>query len=169
MLSLYKFFASKGQMFGFLLGVALVAITILSVVLGIDSAGYAVGDDFNKMMKAEGNTETFEFFNLVAYIPPILVLLIIAIMVLFGIMQLVKNPKGSMKILIGLAIVAILGFIFYSTSISESTGRLGALIDKFEVSDTASKFISAGLKTVLSLFGGAIVLMFVSEIRNLFK
>ena len=102
-------------------------------VLGIDSAGYAVGDDFNQMMKADGNTETFEFFNLVAYIPPFLVIVIIAIMVIFGIVQLVKNPKGSMKILVGLAIVAILGFIFYSTSEAESTGRLGMLIDKFEV------------------------------------
>ena len=156
-------------MFGFLLGVALVAITLLSVIMGIDSAGYTVGEDFNKMMKADGNTETFEFFNLVAYIPPILVIAIIAIMVIFGIIQLVKNPKGSMKILVGLAVVAILAFIFYSTSESESTGRLGLLIDKFEVSNTASKMISAGLKTVLSLFGGAIVLMFASEIRNLFK
>ena len=169
MLSLYRFFTSKGQMFGFLLGVALVAITLLSVIMGIDGAGYTVGEDFNKMMKTEGNTETFEFFNLVAYIPPILVILIIAIMVIFGLLQLVKNPKGSMKILIGLAVVAILAFIFYSTSVSESTGKLGLLIDKFEVSETASKMISAGLKTVLSLFGGAIVLMFVSEIRNLFK
>ena len=156
-------------MFGFLLGLALVAITLISVVTGIDGAGYEVGTDFNKMMKTEGNTETFDFFNLVAYIPPILVFLIIGIMILFGILQLVKNPKGSMKILIGLAIVAVLAFIFYSSSESESAGKVGFLLDKFEVGNTASKAISAGIKTVLTLLGGAVFLMIASEIRNLFK
>lgn len=169
MLSLYRFFASKGQMFGFLLGIALVALTLISVISGIDGAGYEIGTDFNKMMKTEGNTETFDFFNLVAYIPPILVILIIAIMVLFGIIQLVKNPKGSVKILAGLAIVAVLAFIFYSSAVSETDGKVGFLLDKFEVGTTASKMISAGIKTVLTLLGGAVVLMVASEIRNLFK
>ncbi len=169
MLSLYRFFASKGQMFGFLLGLALVALTIISVITGIDGAGYEIGTDFNKMMKTEGNTETFDFFNLVAYIPPILVGLIIAIMLIFGIVQLVKNPKGSLKVIIGLAIVAVLAFIFYSSAVSESTGKVGLLLDKFEVGNTASKGITAGIKTVLSLLGGAVFLMIASEIRNLFK
>lgn len=169
MLSLYKFFTGKGQMVAFLLGVGLVLLTLLTAVSGIKSAGYSVGEDFNKIMKSEGNTETFDFFDLVAFIPPILVVTIIGIILLFGLMQIINNPKGSMKILGGFIVILALAFIFYSMSEMETTGKIAELHKKFDVSENSSKWISAGIKSVGVLFGGALVLMFVSEIRNLFK
>ncbi len=171
MLSLYKFFTGKGQMVAFLLGVGLVLLTLLTAISGIKNAGYSVGEDFNKIMKSEGNTETFDFFDLVAFIPPILVISIIGIILLFGIMQIINNPKGSIKILGGFIVILAIAFIFYSTSEMETTGRIAELHkpSEFNVSETASKWISAGIKSVGVLFGGALVLMFLSEIRNLFK
>ena len=169
MVSLYKFFTGKGQMVGFLLGVGLVLLTIATVVGGIRNAGYDIGEDFNAMLKAEGNKETFDFFQMVPLIPAILVIAIFVIIVLFGIKQIVDNPKGSMKILAGLGVLLILAFVFYSISDPETAGKIGILHEKFNVSDTASKWISGGLKSVLSLLGLGLGLIVVSEIRNLFK
>ena len=169
MLSLYKFFTGKGQMVGFLLGVGLVLLTILTVIGGIRNAGYEIGDDFNAMMKSEGNTETFDFFDLVAWIPTVLVIAIIGIILLFGIKQIIDNPKGSIKILGGFAVVLVLAFIFYSMSDAETAGKIGELHEKFSVSETASKWISGGLKSVLTLLGAGLLLIVLSEIRNLFK
>ena len=169
MLSLYKFFTGRGQMVGFLLGVGLVLITILTAVTGIKNAGYDVGEDFNRILKSDGNTETFDFFDLVTIIPTALVIIIIGVIIIFGIMQLISNPKGSLKILGGFAALLVIAFIFYSMAEPETAGKIGELHKKFEVSDTASKWISGGIKSVGVLFGGALLLMFVSEIRNLFK
>jgi len=169
MLSLYKFFTGKGQMVGFLLGVGLVLITILTAVTGMRSAGYSTGEDFNRILKSESNTETFDFFNLVTLIPTALVLLIIGVIIVFGVIQLVSNPKGSIKILGGLAALLIIAFVFYSMAEPETTGKIGMLHEKFDVSDTASRWISGGIKSVGVLFGASLLLMFVFEIRNLFK
>ena len=169
MLSLYKFFTGRGQMVGFLMGVGLVLLTILTAVSGIKSAGYDVGEDFNRILKSEGNTETFDFFNMVTWIPTALVILIIGVIIIFGIMQLISNPKGSIKILGGLAALLVIAFVFYSMAEPETTGKIGMLHEKFEVSDTASKWISGGIKSVGVLFGGALLTMFLFEIRNLFK
>lgn len=169
MLSLYKFFTGKGQMVSFLLGVGLVLITILTAVTGIKSAGYDVGEDFNRILKSEGNTETFDFFNLVTLIPTALVILIIGVIILFGIMQLISNPKGSIKILGGFGVLLLIAVVFYSMAEPETTGKIGMLHEKFNVSDNASRWISGGIKSVGVLFGGALLLMFVFEIRNLFK
>jgi len=168
--SLYNLFSAKGQMFAFLLGVALVAIILISAITGLGSAGYDVGTDLNQILKSPGNTETFDFFNLVVALPRILVILAIALIFIFGIMQLVKNPKGSLKVLAGFGVVAILFFVFYSMAVPETgDSRLAMLHGKFDITETASKLISGGIKTVLTLGIGAILLMVVSEVLNLFK
>ncbi len=155
-------------MVAFLLGVALVLITLMQAISGI-TAKYEMGEDLNKILKNPESTETFDFFNLVAYIPPVLVIIIIAIILIFGIMQIINNPKGSIKILAGFGVLLLLAFAFYAMSEPETAGRIGMLHEKFGVSDTASKWISGGIKSVGVLIGGALLLMFVSEIRNLFK
>lgn len=156
-------------MFAFFLGVGLVLLTILTAVTGMKSAGYSVGEDFNAILKSDGNTETFDFFNLVAAIPTVLVIAIIVIAILFGIKQIVDNPKGSIKILAGFAAIVILAFVFYSMSSPETGGKIGELHEAFKVTDTASKWISGGLKSVLTLLGAGLLFIVGAEIRNLFK
>ena len=93
----------------------------------------------------------------------------ILIAVAFGIYGLVTNIKGSMKVILGLLGIIVLFTILYVTSDVETAGRLGMLTEKFEVSDTVSKLISAGIKTFMIGFVIAALSAIVMEVLNLFK
>jgi hypothetical protein len=89
--------------------------------------------------------------------------------VLFGIYQMVTNPKAAIKAIIGIAILLVLFFALYSTSSPESTGIVANAVEKFGITDGQSQFISAGIKSTLILGGLAALAFVVSEITNLFK
>jgi len=59
--------------------------------------------------------------------------------------------------------------IVYNVSQPETSEKMVELAAEFNVSDTTSKLISAGLWTVLGLIGVACVSFIFSEIRNAFK
>ena len=155
-------------MFAFVLGLVVVLLILGSVVFGLSGAGYDTSTDLVQILK-NSETEEFNFFNLVVTLPIILIGLALLFAVGFSLMQLLSDPKGSMKALIGLAVVVILFVVFYSMAAPETSGRIAMLHDKFGITDTASKLISGGIKTTLTLVGAAALLMVISEIRNLFK
>ncbi len=168
MLSIYKFFVSRGQTFSFLLGLVVVVIVVATAISGIGSAGYDMGTDLNEVLK-NNSEETFDFFNAAVWLPVIMIGFIILLIALFSVSNLVSDPKGSLKSIIGLAVLLILFFILYSMAVPETAGRIGMLHDKFDISDGVSRFISGGIWTTLILIGGAAVLMVISSIINIFK
>lgn len=165
---MYKLLTTKGQLFALLLGIAVIAIYLFSVMGGLSSAGYGMGDDLNQIMKSNPDAD-FSFFELPLKIVFTLVVIALAIAVIFGLLQLFSSPKNSLKGIIGAAIIIGLFFLFYTMATAETTGKIGELVQRFNVSPNQSKFISAGINTVGVLSIGALAIMVLSEIRNLFK
>jgi len=167
MRSLYTFLSAKGQLGALILGVLASAIAIGSIYSGIKS-NYSLSTDLVPIMKADP-TLTFDFFNPAISIVIALVVIAAALMLLFGIFGILKNPKGSLKAIIGLAALIILFFVFYATSTSGMESGLADLLGEFDVSENVSKYISGGIKT--AVWGGiiAFVAAAVMEILNLFK
>jgi hypothetical protein len=165
---MYKLLTDKGQLFALSLGIVAIAIAMLSIVMGIKGAGYNTSDDLNAIMKQNPDV-SFDFFNPAITVVMILILVALVSWIAFSVWTLVSDPKGSIKFLIGLGGVLVLFFIMYATSDAETTGRLGMLVQKFNVSEGVSKLISGGVKTavlgiVVGFIGAAIM-----EIINLFK
>lgn len=165
---MYKLLTQKGQLFALLLGILSIAIALFSIVGGIKGAGYSTSDDLNAIMKNNPDA-SFDFFN--PAISIVLVLIVIALLawVVFSLIGLISDPKGSMKFLLGFGAVLALFFILYSTSDAESAGRIGMLVQKFDVSDNVSKLISGGVKTAVLGIGVGFIGAALLEIYNLFK
>jgi len=165
---MYKLLTEKGQLFALLLGIVAIAIAMLSIVTGIKGAGYSTSDDLNAIMKSNPEA-SFDFFNPAITVVMILIVIALVAWFTFSIWLLIKDPKGSLKFLMGIGGILVLFFIMYSMSDAEHAGRLGMLVQKFDVSDNVSKLISGGVKTavlgiVVGFVGAAIM-----EILNLFK
>ena len=165
---MYKLLTEKGQLFAILLGVLSIAIGMGSIFGGIGGAGYSTSDDLNQIMK--NNPEaSFDFFNPAITIVLILILIALLAWILFSLYALISDPKGSLKFLIGLAAMLIFFFILYSTSDAESTGRIGQLVQRFNVNDTVSKLISGGVKTAVFGISAGFIGAVLLEVYNLFK
>lgn len=165
---MYKLLTSKGQLFGLILGLVVIAVYLFSVIGGLSSAGYGISDDLNSIMKSNADAD-FSFFEMPLMLVACMVGAAFVLAVLFGLKNLISSPKGSIKAIIAFAVILILFFILYTTSVAESSGKIGELVQRFDVNETASKLISGGIKTVGILAAGAVVIMVVSELRNLFK
>ena len=165
---MYKLLTEKGQLFALLLGVLTIAIGMGSIVGGIGGAGYSTSDDLNQIMK--NNPEaTFDFFNPAILMVLILIAIALLAWIAFSVWALISDPKGSLKFLIGLAVMLVFFFILYSTSDAESTGRIGQLVQRFNVNDTVSKLISGGVKTAVFGISAGFIGAVLLEVYNLFK
>ena len=169
MKSLFNFLTSKGQLGALLLAVLCIAIVLGSIFSGLASANYEVGTDLVAILKNKESKEAFNFFNAAIMIPMVLIIIAAVLLVLFGLKSLLSDPKGSMKFIISTVVIVLLFFVFYSMSDNETTGKVAALIQKFNVSPGVSKFISGGIKTTLLLVGASVVAAIVGEILNFFK
>ena len=164
---MYKLLTSKGQLFAIGLGVLSVAIALGTIISGVKS-NYSMSDNLNDILKNNADAN-FDFFNPAINIVVILVIIAAAAMVLFGLFHLISDLKGSLKAIIGLALVVALFFIFSSSAEVAGTAKLSELIDKNNMSDQISKFISGGVKTAVIAAMIAFSAAVVMEIINLFK
>lgn len=164
---MYKLLTSKGQLFAIALGIISVAIAVGSIISGVKSQ-YSMSDDLVDIMKSNPDA-TFDFINPAISIVLVLMVLALAAAVIFGLIGLLSDPKGSMKFLIGLALVVLIFFVLYSTSSGESTGRLAMLTQKFNVNDGVLKLISGGVKTAVWGIAIAFFVAIIMEIINFFK
>lgn len=164
---MYKFLTKNGQTAALILGVVCIAIFLGTALSGISSAGYDLSTDLNGL--GDEAKAGMNFFNPGIWLAIVLAVACLVVAVLFGIINVAKFPKASLKAIIGfIAIVALFG-ILYSMSSMETGGKLAALHDKFDVSEGVSKFISGGIKTTVFLAIASFVIMILFEIRNLFK
>ena len=165
---MYKMLTSKGQLFALLLGILVIAIVLISIVTGINGAGYDLSTDLNQVLK-DNPGEPFNYFNPMVTLVGLMIVIAAAAWLLFSLWQLISAPKQSIKGLLGVAALIVIFIIFFSISQNETSGSIWDTIQKFNVSETASKIISGGLKTTLTLAILAIGAMIVFEVVNIFK
>lgn len=159
MAKLYNLLTKRGQLFAFLLGLIIVLIFFLNVTANADA--------FEMMSDEDQKTATLFDFGLKTTI--FLIILNAVVAVLFGLWFLVKEPKRSIKMIIGFAVVLLIGFIAYSSADPGFDGPLLLTLERFEISEGVSKLISAGLSTTLILGGLAALAIVVGEVINIFK
>ena len=89
----------------------------------------------------------------------------VAAAILFPAFNILSNPKGALRSLVGLAIIAVIVGIAYSLSSSETIVTSANVFDD----PTALKLSDTGLYTTYVAAVLAIVSIFVGEISKIFK
>ena len=155
---MYNFLSKNGQLFAFLLGIIITAIFLFSVFGGLD--------EYNAL--AEDQRSTTNIFNFGLYAAGGLTLACAALALLFGVGQTLFNPKGAIKGLIGLAVLAGVYFIGQSMA-GADTAKVVETMAEFKVNDSQSGFINGAIGGGLILLGFAGVVFVISELLNFFK
>ncbi len=162
---MYNFLTKNGQTIAFGLGVVLVAIYFISVNSGLN--------EFNLLPEEQQSQTSIFNFGLNAAIG--LTILSAIAMLVFGIYQIATNVKGSLKGIIGIAVLIIVFIVSYNMSSGTAeTEYIADAIKKYEtdgrkITEGNLKFIGGSISTalvVITIAAGAFVL---SEIRNFFK
>lgn len=165
---MYQLLAKRGQLFAIILGAGVTAIYLITVLSGLSSNGYSTSDDLVQVLKNNPD-QTFDFFNLGLNLTIGLILVAVAAAVLFGLWQLLTNIKGSLKIIIALAVIIGIFFALYSSSATDRGTAIDGTLQEFNITDNVSKLISGGIKTTLLLAVAALASMVLLEIYNIFK
>ncbi len=156
---MYDFLVKRGEMLAFGLGMILVLLFLFNVISGLDS--------FNALPKDQQTSS--DIFNIGLWLSLILGGITAITAVGFGLWQFISNPKGSIKVLGGLAILGILFAIFYATATVETSGSIVDASAEFGVNDNTSKLITAGIRTAMVMGVGSIVAFIGAELLNAFK
>lgn len=165
---MYKFLTKNGQTMALGLGVLVIAIFLISIYSGFSSMGYDMSTDLNKLPDAE--QAKIGFFDSGIWLTVAMIIIAFALaFVVFGIADLVKFPKTAIKFAIGVIGLGIVFYALYATSSFDSAGRMESLNERFEITETISKFISGGIKTTLGLLGFSVIAIIAGELWSLFK
>lgn len=156
---MYKFLSKNGSTIAFLIGLAIV-VTFASIV-------YSGIAEFQTV--SEENYSQVDLFNFGLYAAIVLIGICVAIWLIFGIIQMFTNFSGSIKTIIGLAVILIIFFISYSTAVPHSNEAIDLLMQENDISDNMSRIISGGIWTTIIMIGIASLLFVISEIVNVFK
>jgi len=161
---MYKFLSKNGQTLAFLLGVLLVGIFLISVISGLDT-----------WSPTSDNKYDTGIFNFGITAARTLIIIAALGMLVFGLFHVATNFKGSIKGIIGFAILLGIFFLAYNSASGEVEPFIKGAVENFEGSQgvdlTTSnlKFIGGGISTALILSVLAAAAFVLSEIRNLFK
>lgn len=91
---------------------------------------------------------------------------IVVVTLVAAAMNLIRNPKGSFKVLIGLAIMVVVGVVAYSLSKNTFTPTE---LETYKITATTSRLVGAGLYLTYFLAIVAILAIIVTSISRLFK
>lgn len=161
---MYNFLSKHGQTAAFLLGVALVVIFLAIAIPG------ASGVNFDQMEDAEIYNTTM--FNFGISMARILTILCAVGMLVFGLLQIFSNLKGSLKGLLGVAVLVILFFLFrgMASDVADHP-TIASAIEKYQSSSegrtiTAEnlKFIGGAVRLGLLMVGAAFLALVVMPI-----
>ena len=150
---MYKFLTKNGQLLAFGVGALLVIIFLVSAINGADGLETL----------AKGEEWKSNAFNAGLYAAIGLGILAALGMLVFGIIQVATNFRGSIKGIIGFAALLVILLVAMSSS--------GPCIpiEGIDLSERACRFVGGGVTTVLVLFGLAAIALIASEVRNFFK
>lgn len=156
---MYKFLSKYGQLSAFLLGALITVIFLVSVFSG--------AEEFSALTEEE-QMQT-NMFNLGLYSALVLIVVCAIIALLFGIVYMITHFKQSLKTVISIVILIAIFVIGYMIADPDGSGQLAQTILEFNVRDTPSKLISAGLTTTFVLGILAIASVALFEVYNLVK
>lgn len=157
---MYKFLSKNGQTVGFLLGFAFVAIYLIMIATGL-------GGDFDSLPREKQFETTVFNFGIIGAV--VLAVLALVLAVVFGVVQFVTNPKGSIKVLGVLGLIAVIFFIFRGMGAGDFQSAIGPTLEKFEITEGVSSYISGAIGTAVALAVIAVIALAISEIINFFK
>lgn len=170
---MYAFLNKYGQLLAFGIGVLITIIFLGGIFSAPDTT-------FETLASESAGEEKYEtnIFNFGMYAAGLLVVVAVAAALIFGIMQFAGNPKGSIKGLAGLAVLAIIVFVGYSSAngdIASESAEIQNAIAKFEDSNETTftggnlKFISGSILAAMVMIGLSILTLVVFGIRSIFK
>lgn len=170
---MYTFLNKYGQALAFGIGV-LVTIIFLAIIFSADASTFDLLTA-NDKTEAAYATDIFDFGITIS-----IVLIVVAFVaaLIFGLVQMAQNPKGSLKGIAGLVVLLIIMFIGYSVAngdISQESAEIQTAINKFETSQETDftpgnlKFISGAILAAIVMIGLSILTLIVFGIRSLFK
>ena len=156
---MYNFLVKNGQSLAFIIGTV---ITVLFLVFAL--SGMEEFSNTPEEMQDQTNIFNFGISSAVG-------LTIIAFVgwVLFSLFQIVTNLGGSLKGVLGAAVLVGVFLVAYFTATVETSGPIYEAAVKQGVTDGNSKFISGGITTALILVAVAAISFILFEIRNFFK
>lgn len=155
---MYKFLAKNGQTIAFGIGVLVTALFLISIFSGLET--FSMQSD-----EEQFQTGIFDL-GIIAAIGLAILCFIAA--VVFGLMQMLGNIKGSLKGLLGIAALLAVFFIAFSMA-APSTGELATVEETFKVTSGQSKFISAAIFSATAMALLAAASFVISEIVGFFK
>ncbi|MGB3800744.1 MAG: hypothetical protein WA952_13095 [Lewinella sp.] len=168
---MYSFLNKYGQALAFGIGVLITIVFRASI--------FSADDTTRELLLANDKSpEAYEtsIFDFGIYISVVLTALAFIVAVIFGVVQMASNPKGSLKGIAGLVGLLAILFISYSMASGEASDpEIVNAIEKFETSQEATitpgnlKFISGSIVTAVIMIGLAILTLIVFGIRGLFK
>ncbi len=162
---MYNFLTKKGQLFAFLLG-AISTIIVVGSILGNANKAMLDNPEAAKMAPEIANTG---ILNTGLNITVILFVVALGAAVIFGLLNLVTNFKGSLKFIIGFAVMIIAFFVLKSTAEHESVGKIVETMTEFNIDEGLSKGISAAIKGTIGMAVVAVGSMIIFEVINMFK
>lgn len=171
---MYAFFNKYGQVMAFGIGVLITLIFLFSI-LGTPEAEMSMLDPDSGAGPEKYETTAFDFGLAVS-----LVLTVLAFIaaILFGVIQLASNPKGSLKGILGfVALLVIVGvsYAIANDDISQEAAPIVASIDKFNLDQGEDfdggtlKFVSGSIIASVTLIAISIISLVVFGIRGIFK
>ncbi len=153
---MYTFLTKYGQLISLLVGVVIIVAFLVTATNGMEA--------FEQLDKKEWYTTNI--FNIGLGGAIFLLILAAASWLISSVVNVIRNPKGSLRSIIAFGAILVLFFILYSMADGDVSAPL---YEKFGVTSSQSKLISAGLSTTGILLGGALLAFLGSEVRNFFK
>lgn len=178
--ALYSFFSKYGTAFGFVLGVFVVLIFLISVfVIGPQDSnafdsGLAEFSHYDAIELEERTPADKAALYSTAIFSPglwttrILLMVAFALAIILPLVYVIFNPKSIIKGAIWLAVIAIIFGLAWVLAPDNSQMVMDA-VNENGVGDTANTFISAALSTAVWLVIGSFLLAFAMEIWGLIK
>jgi hypothetical protein len=143
----YKVLAKYGQSVAFGVGALLVIVFFLiNLAAGLDAA-----------------------LNFFIWAGIVFFILTLVALVGFALYQILIDPKGSAKGLMGIGALFLVFVILFFAFPAETGGKLAALREANNISDNLMKGLSSGIYTTAILFVAGFCAFLYSEVRNLFK
>lgn len=163
---MYKFLTKNGTFAAFSVGLLVTLAFLISAITGLSSDGFDAGTDLTTM---KDKFSTMGYFNVGLYLTIALLVICIATLVIFMIVDIFKFPKETIKGIIGFVALIVIFFIIKSIAKVEEGPLWTRLASDFNITDGVSKTISAGIWITVLLMAAAALTMIISELRNFFK
>lgn len=161
MINIYNLLTKHGTVVAFGLGLLGVLIFFLPVAGGMEDFMNLAEED--RARSDEGN-----MFLTGMYFTAFLIGLALVVAVIFGIIQVISDPKGATKGLIAIVGLAVIFGACYGMATEELAQKLldGA---EYNADGAIAKKVGAAIRGTTAIACLALLGLFVSEIRNFFK